>query len=61
MKRLLYATAALVLGEEGPQWLDRHPDIASMTITNHETVIVSSSFDAYRVPEADAEPLDAPS
>jgi len=56
-----YATAALVLGDEGPVWLDQHSHIASMTITNDETVIVSSSFDAYRVEAlADAAPLEPP-
>jgi thiamine biosynthesis lipoprotein len=43
-----YATAALVLGEEGPQWLNEHPQLASMTITNDRRTIVSPSFDSYR-------------
>jgi len=45
-----YATAALVLGDEGPGWLDGHPHFASMVIANDKTVIVSASFDEYRVP-----------
>jgi thiamine biosynthesis lipoprotein len=43
-----YATAALVLGEDGPEWLDEHPQLASMTITNNRRTIVSTSFDSYR-------------
>jgi thiamine biosynthesis lipoprotein len=43
-----YATAALVLGDEGPEWLDEHPQLASLTITNDRRTIVSLSFDDYR-------------
>jgi thiamine biosynthesis lipoprotein len=54
-----YATAALVLGDEGPVWLDQHPHIASMTITNDKTVI-ASSFDAYRAEGSLTPPLEPP-
>jgi FAD:protein FMN transferase len=44
-----YATAALVLGEEGPSWLSEHSDIAGMVITDRRSVSLINGFDRYRV------------
>ena len=44
-----YATAALVLGEEGPRWLSEHSDIAGMVITDRRSVRLINGFDRYRV------------
>jgi thiamine biosynthesis lipoprotein len=42
-----YATAALVLGEEGPPWLAEH-GLAAVTIADDGTVTSTAALDRYR-------------
>ncbi len=44
-----YATAALVLGPDGMAWLDSLPGVASMAITNEDTITLTDSFAALRI------------
>lgn len=44
-----YATAALVLGEDGPTWLSERTTVAAMVIADDRSVTVINDFDAYRV------------
>ncbi|MEY2447018.1 MAG: FAD:protein transferase [Acidimicrobiaceae bacterium] len=39
-----YATAAMVLGEEGMTWLAMLPNVEGMAITNHHTVLRTEGF-----------------
>ena len=43
-----YATAALVLGAEGPLWLSERQGIAAMVIDDDRQVIVVNDFDRHR-------------
>ena len=45
-----YATAAIVLGDEGMPWLAGRPDIEAMGITESRRVIFTDGFDRYRRP-----------
>ncbi|MCU1378241.1 MAG: ApbE family lipoprotein [Acidimicrobiales bacterium] len=44
-----YATAALVLGREGMEWLSERDDVAAMAIADDTTVVTTGSFDRHRV------------
>ncbi|MHB8670037.1 MAG: FAD:protein FMN transferase, partial [Acidimicrobiales bacterium] len=44
-----YATAALVLGDQGAGWLSERGVIAGMVISDSQAVTVINSFDRYRV------------
>ena len=44
-----YATAALVLGTEGPAWLAEH-GLAAVTIADDATVTVTAAVESYRLP-----------
>ena len=43
-----YATAALVLGHDGMNWLASQPDIEAMAINNDGTVTLTKGFDQLR-------------
>jgi len=42
-----YATTALALGDDGPEWLAEH-SLAALTIANDATVTVTSALEPYR-------------
>lgn len=44
-----YATAAMVLGGDGLEWLSEHDGVAAMAITSDQSVIVVNDFNRYRV------------
>jgi thiamine biosynthesis lipoprotein len=43
-----YATAAIVLGEEGMPWLAEQDDVEAIAITDDREVIVTAGFERYR-------------
>ena len=53
-----YATAALVLGDEGPAWLVEH-GLAAVVIADDTTVTVTTALAPYRLPEAVPGPISA--
>jgi thiamine biosynthesis lipoprotein len=44
-----YATAGLVLGTDGPNWLSERPDVSAMAISADSSVTIINDFDNYRV------------
>jgi len=44
-----YATAGLVLGENGPAWLSERNSVAAMVIADDSSVAIINDFDEYRV------------
>jgi FAD:protein FMN transferase len=44
-----YATAALVLGEDGPAWLSERQGVAGMVISDDGSVTLINDFDGHRV------------
>jgi len=44
-----YATAALVLGEDGPAWLGERPGVSAFTISDVASVTIINDFDQCRV------------
>ena len=53
-----YATAALVLGEEGPAWLARR-SLAAVAISDDGTATVTEELQRYRVDWETSAPPDA--
>jgi thiamine biosynthesis lipoprotein len=44
-----YATAAVVLGREGMDWITIVPDVDALGITDDQQVITTEGFDRFRV------------
>jgi thiamine biosynthesis lipoprotein len=44
-----YATAAVVLGDRGMEWIATVPGVEAMGITDDQTVVVTAGFDEFRV------------
>ena len=42
------ATAAMVLGDDGPSWLASLPDVEALCITNDRRVVTTDGFDRHR-------------